>query len=293
MSETQNEAPSSEPSASTVMDERGNTETTAAQQETMLDVCPTGGDIDIGPMNKKMKIHETAKAFPSLPAKDAADLKANIEKNGISVPILLNQAADTILDGRNRWMMALDLGLRKSQVPVERFTGDEAAIPGVIISRNLFRRHLNDKQRAALVTKLLGPQLEEEAAAREKAGKALLERYPEFTGGSKASYPEFTTGSKTVDKLAKVAGVSPHKTRQAVKVRKAGGDKALDDIISGKTDLTKVAKSVPTKRRRPAKTLTFSEQVWRKWSSWLVKWLPADRRKVKELIAGYLKDDTA
>jgi len=254
-------------------------EPTEAEQETMLDVCPTGGDIDIGLMNKKMKIHETAQAFPSLPAKDAADLKADIERNGIRVPILLNQAGDTMIDGRNRWMMALDLGLRKSQVPVERFTGDEAAIPGMIISRNLFRRHLNDKQRAALVTKLLGPQLEEEAAAREKAGKALLERYPEFT-----------TGSKTVDKLAKMAGVSPHKTRQSMKVRKAGGDKALDAIISGEKDLTETAKSVPTKRRRPAKILTFGEQVWRKWSSFLQKWGPSDRRKVKALVTKWLDE---
>jgi len=285
-----------------------NTQPREAQpQETMLDVCPTGGDLSIALMHKPMKIHQTAKEFLSLPAKEAAELKLTIEQNGISVPILINKAGDTIIDGRNRWLIALDLGLRKSQVPVERFKGDDDEIPSVIISRNLYRRHLTDRQRGALILKLLGPEWEKEAAERMHKGRPKggdEEPRPEIAPGSsdqdlvpKVPPPaeagvKSGQGGRTRVKLAAVARLSEHKAKQLAKAYKAGGDKALDDIISGKTDLTETAKSVPTKKRRPAKTLTFEEQVRRRWDTFIHSWEPEDRPKVKELILGYQKNDT-
>jgi ParB-like chromosome segregation protein Spo0J len=262
------------------------------QQETLLTVYPDGGDISVALMNKAMKIHATAKAFPSLPEKEAAELRADIKKNGIRVPILINKAGDTILDGRNRWMIAYDLGLRKSQVPVERFSGEDHEIPRVIISLNLFRRHLTDKERAALVTKLLAPQLEAEAAAREKGGKAIP--CPENDTGSEPEPEpcgEFRTRSgRTVDQLAAAANVSAHKTRQALKVRAEGGDKALDEIISGKADLTKKAKAVATKTRKPAKVLPFEQQVWQRWTRWFEQWEQDERGKVIRLVLEWASD---
>jgi ParB-like chromosome segregation protein Spo0J len=246
-------------------------------ETTMLAVSPTGGDISINIAfaDEPMKIHEVAKAFPTLPAKELAEIAADIEKNGITVPILLNKAGDTIIDGRTRWTIALDLGLRKSQVPVERFMGTDEEIPSVIISRNLFRRHLTDKQRTALVSKLLGPQWQKEAAER-KAKSQFATR--ENTVPAKSGQPPSTEGSddlvlkstepeesdepiafgETATRIAAAAKTTPYQARQAEHLRKHDPN-ALDDVIKGK----------PIKKRGTTKTDPFDKQVWKRWDSWL------------------------
>src|SRR5205823_6980221 len=90
-------------------------------------------------------------------------------QNGILVPILVNKKKDTIIDGRNRWMIATELKM-DGKVPLEVFKGKDEEIPGEIISRNIFRRHLTDEQRVMLVTKIRGEKLEEEAKQRQVAG---------------------------------------------------------------------------------------------------------------------------
>jgi ParB-like chromosome segregation protein Spo0J len=269
-----------------------------AQQKTMRDVCPAGGDISIAIAfaDDPMKIHEVANAFPMLPAKELAEITADIEQNGITVPILLNKAGDTIIDGRNRWMIALDLGLRKSQVPVELFTGTDEEIPSVIISRNLFRRHLTDEERGALILKLLAPQWQKEAAERMHKGRPKdggEEPRPETALGSSGQEARVKSGQggRVIDKLAAAGQLSEHKAKQLAKAYKAGGDELLDEIISGKKDLATEAGSVPTKNRHPAKTLTFDKQVRRRWDRFIDYWEPTDRDQAKALILGWLDKD--
>ena len=48
-------------------------------------------------------------------------------------------------------------------------------------------------------------------------------------------------------------------------------------------------KDLRSKKREPVKTLTFEEQVWRRWKAFLQRWSPADRPKVKELVHGWLE----
>jgi phage N-6-adenine-methyltransferase len=56
-----------------------------------------------------------------------------------------------ILDGRNRYLMARDLGL---PFPVRDFEGDDAAALAFVLSTNLHRRHLTESQRAMVATKV-------------------------------------------------------------------------------------------------------------------------------------------
>src|SRR5438046_3139966 len=92
----------------------------------------------------ELAVHEVAKLFPTLSEKELEELREDIKAHGIAVPILLNKAGDTILDGRNRWMIACELKLTKDQVPTEKFKGKDEDIPSEILSRNIFRRHLTD-----------------------------------------------------------------------------------------------------------------------------------------------------
>ena len=93
--------------------------------------------------------HEYANLFPMLdaPAQDA--LRADIQAHGVREPII--QFEGRILDGRNRYMAARDLGL---DFPVAEFDGDAAEALAYVLSTNLHRRHLTESQRAAVAAKL-------------------------------------------------------------------------------------------------------------------------------------------
>ena len=196
--------------------------------------------------------------FPTLDAKDMKELREDIKTNGVRVPLLFNKAETVLIVGRNRWYVAHDLGIPKAKLPIEHYKGKDEDIPSVIISRNLFRRHLNDKQRAALVTKLLAPAMEKEAKDRQ-SGAAFKGDGKVAKGGN----------GRTVEK-------------------------ALDDIISGKADLTEKAAKVPVQRRKPAKpTDKFEDRIWKDWNKWISKYGPTERRQVKLLIIEWIGDTKA
>jgi hypothetical protein len=225
-----------------------------------------------------IKIHPVAMAFPTMDAKSMKELSEDIAANGIRIPLLFDKTGKVLIDGRNRWYIAHDLGLSDKDIPRETYKGKDEDIPSEIISRNLFRRHLNDKQRAALVVKLLAPAMEKEAKERQgqKSGA--------FTENGKGK-----KGSRTVEKLAEKSKTSRTKIEQAMKVRKAEGDKGLEDIISGKSDLAKKAKSAPRSRKpRKSKAMSFEEKLWKRWSQFLQRFSPTERRRVKELVLGWL-----
>lgn len=195
----------------------------------------------------------------------------DIKQNGIKIPILVNSKGDTILDGATRWGIAYDLKLNLKPDRFEQFNSDdEKDIEKEILSRNLYRRHMTDDQRVAVVSKLLGPELEAEAKDRQvKAGS--------FKGKAKLN------GKGSVaESIAKTAGVTKYKGQQAEKARKAG---SLDDVIQGKSKLRSAAKKGKTKKR-PVKTVDFKDQVYKKWTQWLNRFAPPARREV----CGFVKE---
>lgn len=219
---------------------------------------------------KVMKIHEIAKLFPILPTKEMRDLRSDIAANGIAVPILVNKKRDTILDGRNRWMIASELKLKESEIPMETFKGKDEDIPGEILSRNIFRRHLNDDQRISLLAKILAPKLEEEAAVR-KTKKGAFGK----TAGKKGS---------TAKQLAEIGKTSQHKAEQADKVRKHGD---IEGVIKGQKKLHEAAKEVGSKTRK-TKTKTLEEEVWLAYQKLMKGFDITQHRRVKEILRGFL-----
>ena len=91
--------------------------------------------------------HPYADIFPWIEGPAFEELKADIEKNGVLEPIVFLDGA--ILDGRNRYMAARDLGI---EYPRVEYQGDDPL--GFVISHNLTRRHLTESQRAMVVAKL-------------------------------------------------------------------------------------------------------------------------------------------
>lgn len=94
--------------------------------------------------------HEYAALFEMIPPGKMLDaLREDIRQFGVREPIIVYQGK--ILDGRNRYMCARDLGF---DFPVADFDGTDAEALAFVLSTNLHRRHLTESQRAAVAAKL-------------------------------------------------------------------------------------------------------------------------------------------
>lgn len=91
--------------------------------------------------------HPYAELFPWIEGAAFDDLKADIAENGVREPIVFLDGQ--LLDGRNRYMAARDLGIEYPRVEYE---GDDPL--GYVISLNLKRRHLTESQRAMVAARL-------------------------------------------------------------------------------------------------------------------------------------------
>jgi hypothetical protein len=230
--------------------------------------------------NKVMKVHPLCQQFSRmapLPPKERAEMQADIKENGIKVPILIDRKKTTILDGLTRWKMAHDLNLKLKPENFEVFQGEEADIEKEILSRNLFRRHMDGDQRVAIVSMIRGPQLEQEAKERQSTAGS-------FKGKKNGKAKPEVSGSVAAH-IAKEAGVSQHKAEQAEKARKSG---VLGDVVAGKTKLRSAAKSAGKKPRKPKKETPFEDQVYKKWTQFINRYAPPVRRRVMDLIKGWI-----
>ena len=94
-----------------------------------------------------VSFHEYANLFPMLEG-DALDaLREDIRLHGVREPVVFLGSA--ILDGRNRYMCARDLGI---EYPRVEFAGDDPL--SFVISHNLHRRHLTESQRASIAARV-------------------------------------------------------------------------------------------------------------------------------------------
>lgn len=94
-----------------------------------------------------IKWHPYSDLFPWMDDATFEELKADIAKNGVLEPVVFLDGQ--ILDGRNRYMAARDLGI---EYPRVEYRGDDPL--GYVISLNLKRRHLSESQRAMSASKI-------------------------------------------------------------------------------------------------------------------------------------------
>lgn len=111
-----------------------------------------------------LPFHPLANLFPLIEGAEFAELVADVRANGIRLKIMLHEGQ--ILDGRNRYRAAIAAGLISPDDPVERrsntdlrhfvhFIGTRDGDPlGYVISCNLPRRHLDERQRAMIAAEL-------------------------------------------------------------------------------------------------------------------------------------------
>jgi ParB-like chromosome segregation protein Spo0J len=93
--------------------------------------------------------HPFANEFPLIEGKEFKDLCDSIAKNGILEPITLYQGM--ILDGRNRYRAAREVGLAFSAKNFRQFSGTPEEAEEWSLEVNGKRRHLTPKQKQEMV----------------------------------------------------------------------------------------------------------------------------------------------
>lgn len=182
-----------------------------------------------------VKWHPYAELFPWIEGKAFEEFKEDIRQRGIIEPIVMFEGM--LLDGRNRYMAARDLGI---EYPVIDYRGSDAL--GFVLSRNLARRHLTESQRAMVAARLSklpvggnqhseGPSIEE-ASRMLNVGHASVERAKVVQQQGEAGLPEAVdAGRISVSAAADIAKLPPDQQRAIIE---AADPKVLREIVKEK-----------------------------------------------------------
>jgi hypothetical protein len=234
------------------------------------------------------KIHPLAALFPELPPDEFKKLKNDIQAHGQREPIMLSQDGTTLLDGRHRLRVCIELGRAPN---VERFP-DNGVIRQLtdvglvdyrcteadyIWSKNVFRRHLSDDQRAAIAVKWSDAEKEaskQRQTAALKRGDQLPVRVNPPTREPTATNDRHATRNA----LAQKARTTPNKIRQAQAVAKHKPELLLK-IESGAMMLKDAAKQAETNGQCHPIAPGFDEQavlarLYKEWEASVVEGWP-------------------
>ena len=99
-----------------------------------------------------LEAHELANLLPMIDDVNFANLKADIEKNGILEPILIFEGR--ILDGRNRYRAGKAVG-RLSCAKFKTFEGTYAEAEAYVFSTNFLRRQMTNAQKQEVIRKMI------------------------------------------------------------------------------------------------------------------------------------------
>ena len=167
-----------------------------------------GSKLFVDPKLKKL-VNELSKTV-------RATMKADIQVNGIDVPLSVDAKTGRIYDGMNRFEIGTELGIKVFDVNKRLFESEDAA-RSFVIRVNLKRRQQNEAQRVQSVLNL-EPYEKKLAAARSKSGVALGPNEP---------------GGRVRNTLAMEAQVSPTGFFKISTVLKSQDDELKKKLLSG------------------------------------------------------------
>jgi hypothetical protein len=205
-----------------------------------------------------VEIHPLALLIPEIAADQFAELRSDIESNGLLQPIVLYEGK--VLDGRNRLRACTETGVAPR---FESFTG--ASPVGFVLSLNVKRRHLTASQRAAIAVEFL-PALEAEARERQGTRTDLT------TSGSKE--PEVVpVPNRARVEAGALAGVSGASVDRAKRVKREAPE-MFEQVKAGTLPVTTADRAV-----RERKTSTPRNPI-KQWA------MPPAAKVVPRVLAG-------
>lgn len=182
------------------------------------------------------KVHPFADAFPLIQGDDFNELVADIKRQGLRTPVVLNHDGSVLIDGRNRLRACEAAGVDAvfEKLP-ERYT--DAMVLDFIVSTNMARRHLNPGQRA-----MVALAYETAIAATVKRGRPLAAAPAVPEGGTTEKSPDLDSfpidknQHKSAARAAKATGASRSAVAQAKAVQRDAPDLA-EQVRSGEIAL--------------------------------------------------------
>lgn len=209
------------------------------------------------------KVHPAASLFPLIEGEEFEELVESIKTNGQQHPIVVD--GDVLIDGRNRLRAIMQLVEQGDYVEpkIEKWKHDGRSITEWIYDTNFVRRHMTEDARvfvSSAICKIIANENAERkktaAFDSQKASEAAKARHAVDT---KTCPPQKVDAKEkharsTVGQVAKKAGTSMHKARQAIAVQKAidSGEMSVEvgkEIVAGKKKL----KDVLPKKQKPKK----------------------------------------
>ena len=171
--------------------------------------------------------HPLADIFPWLEGAANDALREDIRQNGVREPIVFLDGA--ILDGRNRYQCARDLGIA---YPRREFGSDplDGTDPlAFVISLNLTRRHLSESQRASVAAKLAN--MTQGRPADKPANLPVLPGIP-LSEQAKAQPPVSQADA------ARMLNVSERSVRSAQRVQDAAPPEVVRAVEEGRISVS-------------------------------------------------------
>lgn len=192
--------------------------------------------------------HEYADLFPWIEGKAYEEFRESIRAEGVVEPIVFLDGA--VLDGRNRYMAARELGIEYLRVD---YLGDDPL--GFVIAKNLPRRHLDTSQRAMMAAKLAkmprGRPAAVNTAMRADDAAAMMNVAPRTVDFAirvdRQGAPELKAAVEAGEiRVSLAAEIASLPVDQQVEILKQADTKAIREIV--KQDRAK--KQVEKKERR-------------------------------------------
>lgn len=183
-----------------------------------------------------LQFHEAANIFPMMSDDEANALLDDIRENGQKYAIEIYDGQ--VLDGRNRYVQCLKLGI---ECEITDVTADIDDPVKHVLTANLHRRHLTASQKAMIAGKANKLIEKMEAEAKVRQAEAIKTR--DEKGRAKSTGGKVTTsGEKTRDKLGKIMGVSGSMVDRGRKVAEKGVPELSKAVEEGRMSVTTAAK---------------------------------------------------
>ncbi len=189
-----------------------------------------------------VEFHSISELFPLMGGEEFEALGKDIARNGLRNPITLFEGK--VLDGRNRIRACNKTGV---QARFEEWSGSAQKALDFVISQNIYRRHLNGSQLAAVAV--------EAGELRERLWGEARKRYAQAEGkprGVKKSSPKEPVPEEkgeARDQLGYIFGVSGRYIDMARKLKEEDPGK-FEEVKAGKAYLSSVARKAEQGRWR-------------------------------------------
>lgn len=192
-----------------------------------------------------MKIHPVALVLPEMDAARFSELKTDIQKYGVRVPVVVWR--DQIIDGRHRWKACEELAVR---CPIIASDVEEEELPALVWSLNGHRRDLTVSQRGLAGAKLANLQLGSNQYREKEGPRDQAPTSQPITNVARAE-------------AAKLVGVGVTSIDNGLAVLRSGNRDLISRVERGVETLNSAAQKVPrphSRKHRDVVSLTTAPQ---------------------------------